>query len=330
MTLAIESSKTLVHYRFSTYELIPLAVAIVFYYALPDYLPVGSAICVTAIFALSLDLVVGYAGIVTLGHSVFFGIGAYTAALLSKQGWGEPISAVITGAVVSAFFALVSGPLLLRLRGLPLIMVTLGVASVISEAANKLSWLTGGNDGLPGLTFDPVFKIFPWSIDGRTAYLYALAWLILVLIVARTVVSSSFGVALQGIRQNELRMRLIGAPVLGQLVVAYALSAGIAGVAGALYAQSNGFVGLEALSVDQGVFGLAMIVLGGIGRLYGAIVGAAVYMVVQYAAQQWDPYYWMLAIGIMLVLVVRFSRGGILGALDVVWAELTRRLEAHR
>jgi branched-chain amino acid transport system permease protein len=329
MTLAIESSKTLAHYRFSIYELIPLAVAIVFYYAMPDYLPLGSAICVTAIFALSLDLIIGYAGIVTLGHSMFFGIGAYTAAFLSKQGWGEPISAVIAGAVVSALFALLSGPLLLRLRGLPLIMVTLGVASVLAEAANKLSWLTGGNDGLPGLTFDPVFKIFPWSLDGKTAYLYALAWLILILIVARTVVSSSFGVALQGIRQNEFRMRLMGAPVLGQLVVAYALSAGIAGVAGALYAQSNGFVGLEALSVDQGVFALAMIVLGGIGRLYGAIVGAAVYMVVQYAAQQWDPYYWMLAIGIMLVLVVRFSRGGILGALDAVSAGLKRRLEAH-
>ena len=330
MTLAIESSKTLTQYRLSPGELVPLAVAIAFYYALPDYLPLGSAICVTAIFALSLDVVIGYAGIVTLGHSVFFGIGAYTAALLSKQGWGEPISTVVAGAVLSAFFALLSGPLLLRLRGLALIMVTRGVASVVSEAANKLSWLTGGTDGLPGLTFDPVFKIFPWSIDGKTAYLYALAWLIFVLILARTVVSSSFGVALQGIRQNELRMRLIGAPVLGQLVVAYALSAGIAGVAGALYAQSNGFVGLEALSVDQGVFGLAMIVLGGIGRLYGAIVGAAVYMVVQYAAQQWDPYYWMLAIGIMLVLVVRFSRGGILGALDIVLARLMRRLEARR
>jgi branched-chain amino acid transport system permease protein len=124
-------------------------------------------------------------------------------------------------------------------------------------------------------------------------------------------------------------MRLIGAPVLNQLVAVYALSAGVAGVAGALYAQSNGFVGLEALSVDQGVFALAMIVLGGIGRLYGAIVGAVVYMVVQYAAQQWDPYYWMLAIGIMLVLVVRFSKGGILGALDEVLAGLKRRLEAR-
>jgi branched-chain amino acid transport system permease protein len=329
MTLAIESSKALVQYRFSTVELIPLAVAIAFYYALPDYLPLGTAICVTAIFALSLDLVIGYAGIVTLGHSVFFGIGAYSAALLSRNGWGEPVSTVIAGAAVSAFFALLSAPLLLRLRGLPLIMVTLGVASVVSEAANKLSWLTGGNDGLPGLTFDPVFRMFAWSIDGKTAYLYALAWLFVVLIVARTVVSSSFGVALQGIRQNELRMRLIGAPVLSQLVAVYALSAAVAGVAGALYAQSNGFVGLEALSVDQGVFALAMIVLGGIGRLYGAIVGAAVYMVVQYAAQQWDPYYWMLAIGIMLVLVVRFSRGGILGALDVVSARLKRRPEAR-
>jgi len=159
MTLAIESSRALVQYRFSTFELIPLAAAIVFYYALPDYLPLGNAVCITAIFALSLDLVIGYAGIVTLGHSVFFGIGAYTAALLSRSGWGEPVSIVIAGAVLSAFFALLSGPLLLRLRGLPLIMVTLGVASVVSEAANKLSWLTGGNDGLPGLTFDPVFKM---------------------------------------------------------------------------------------------------------------------------------------------------------------------------
>lgn len=330
MTLAIDSSKTLVQYRFSAYELIPLAVAIAFYYVLPDYLPLGTAICVTAIFALSLDLVIGYAGIVTLGHSVFFGLGAYTAALLSRAGWAEPISVVIAAATLSALFALLSGPLLLRLRGLPLIMVTLGVASLVAEAGNKLSWLTGGNDGLPGVTFDPVFKTFGWSIDGKTAYLYALAWLVAMLIVARTVVASSFGVALQGIRQNELRMRLIGAPVLGQLVLIYALSAGIAGVAGALYAQSNSFVGLEALSVDQGVFALAMIVLGGIGRLYGAIVGAAVYMVVQYAAQQWDPYYWMLAIGVMLVLVVRFSRGGILGALDALSAALKSRSEARR
>jgi branched-chain amino acid transport system permease protein len=185
MTPAIESSKALVQYRFSAYELIPLAVAIVFYYAFPDYLALGSAICVTAIFALSLDLVIGYAGIVTLGHSVFFGIGAYAAALLSRHGWSEPVSIVIAGAALSAFFALLSGPLLLRLRGLPLIMVTLGVASVVSEAGNKLSWLTGGNDGLPGLMFDPVFQMFPWSIDGKTAYLYALVWLILVLIESR-------------------------------------------------------------------------------------------------------------------------------------------------
>ena len=330
MTLAIDSSKTLVQHRVSPYELIPLAAAIAFYYVLPDYLALGTAICVTAIFALSLDLVIGYAGIVTLGHSVFFGLGAYTAALLSQQGWREPISIVIAGGALSALFALLSGPLLLRLRGLPLIMVTLGVASVVYEAGNKLGWLTGGNDGLPGLMFDPIFGIFPWSIDGKTAYLYALAWLVLMMIAARVVVSSSFGVALQGIRQNELRMRLIGAPVLGQLVAVYTLSAAIAGVAGVLYAQSNGFVGLETLSVDQGVFALAMIVLGGIGRLYGAIVGAAVYMVVQYSAQQWDPYYWMLAIGVMLVLVVRFSRGGLLGALDAASSALKRRLGSRR
>src|SRR5579872_852965 len=146
MTSRLDTSKALVRYRFSPYELFPLGAALAFYFVFPGYLAFGAAICVTAIFALSLDLVIGFAGIVTLGHSVFFGIGAYAAALAARAGWSEPVS--MAGALIAGAFALASGSFLLRLRGLPLIMVTLGIASVVYEAANKLSWLTGGNDGL--------------------------------------------------------------------------------------------------------------------------------------------------------------------------------------
>lgn len=314
--LSLETSKTLVRHRISAWELLPVLALVVVFYAFPDNLTFATAVIVVALFALSLDLVIGFAGIVTLGHSIFFGIGAYSAGLLSRGGYQEPISIVFIAALVAGAFALLTGPFILRLKGLPLIMVTVGLAALAHEAGNKMHWLTGGHDGLPALRFDPILGMFRWSIFGTSSYVYAAVWLVLVFIVVRVIVSSSFGVSLQGIRQNELRMKVLGAPVLSQLVVAYAISAAIAGIAGALYAQTNGFVGLETVSVDQGVFALVMIVLGGIGRLYGALLGAVVYMYVQYAAQQLDPYYWMFAIGILLVLVVRFSKDGLLGLLE--------------
>ena len=325
----LASSKTLMRYAFSWWELTPLVVAVACYFMFPDYHVLGASVCVMAIFALSLDLVIGFAGIVTLGHSVFFGIGAYAAALASRNGWHEPISIVALSAAAATIVAALSGPFVLRLKGLPLIMVTMGIAAIGFEAGNKLSWLTGGTDGLPGLVFDPIFGRFRWGMNGSSAFVYVLIWAVVIVVVARTVVASSFGVALQGIRQNELRMRVMGAPVLRQLVIIYAFSASIAGIAGALYAETNSFVGLETLSVDMSVFALAMIVLGGIGRLYGALAGATVYMIVQYSASQWDPYYWMLVIGIMLVVVVRFGKGGLLGIAADTLAALRHRQEAR-
>ncbi|MEC7763006.1 MAG: branched-chain amino acid ABC transporter permease [Pseudomonadota bacterium] len=316
------NARFLNRHRFSLWELVPLIVAIGCYYLFPGYLTLGAAVLVMAIFAVSLDLVIGYAGIVTLGHSVFFGVGAYGAAKLSIAGIDTPIAAALIAGAMAAVLAVLTGPFVLRLKHLPLIMVTVAIAAIAHEAANKMSWLTGGHDGLPNLAFEPVLGLFNWSIWGTTSYLYVLAWLVLLVIISRIVVSSSFGMALQGIRQNELRMRVMGAPVLKQQVIIYTYSAFLAGIAGALYAQTNNFVSLETLTVDLGVFALAMIVLGGLGRIYGAIIGAAVYMIVQYLAQQWDPYFWMLAIGVLLVLVVRFGKGGLLGIGEKAWLRL--------
>lgn len=308
----IATSTTLVRYRFRYRDLAPWLAAVTAFYFFPDYLVFGTSVLVMVIFALSLDLVIGFAGILTLGHGVFYGIGAYAAGLITLAGWREAISGALFGGAVATAFALITAPIVLRLRGLPLIMVTLGLASIVAEAANKASWLTGGHDGLQGITIAPLFGAFDWSLTGDTSYLYALAWLAVLFLLLRVIVCSPFGVALQGIRENVARMRVIGAPVLAQMVLAYAISAGLAGIAGALSAQTNAFVSLEVLNLDLSLYALAMLVLGGIGELYGAMLGAVVYMAVQYFAQQWDPYYWMFAIGFLLILVVRAGGGGLI------------------
>jgi branched-chain amino acid transport system permease protein len=309
----IAESATLTRYRFQWLEVLPLAAALAAYFLFPDYLVFGAAVLVMAIFAISLDLVIGFAGILTLGHGVFYGVGAYAAGLITFVGWREPITSALLGAAIAAAFAAATGPFVLRLKGLPLVMVTLSIGFIVLEAANKASWLTGGHNGLQNIEIAPILGRFEWSIYGDVSYLYVLAFLVVVVVAARIVVSSPFGVALQGIRENEARMRVIGAPVLAQLVLAYTISAFVAGLAGALSTQTNAFVSLDVLSLDLSIYALAMLVLGGIGRLYGALIGAVVYMGVQYFTQQWNPSYWMFSIGILLILVVRFGRGGLLG-----------------
>jgi branched-chain amino acid transport system permease protein len=306
-------SATLTRYRFQWPEVLPLAAALAAFFLFPDYLVFGAAVLAMAIFAISLDLIIGFAGILTLGHGVFYGVGAYAAGLITFVGWHEPISSALLGAAIAATFAAATGPFVLRLKGLPLVMVTLSIGFIVLEAANKASWLTGGHNGLQNIEIAPILGRFEWSIYGDVSYLYVLAFLVVVVLAARIVVSSPFGVALQGIRENEARMRVIGAPVLAQLVLAYAISAFVAGLAGALSTQTNAFVSLDVLSLDLSIYALAMLVLGGIGRLYGALIGAVVYMGVQYFTQQWNPSYWMFSIGILLILVVRFGRGGLLG-----------------
>jgi len=311
----VRGSEALDRFRFRWAESLPVLAALAAYFLFPNYLVFAASVMVMALFALSLDLIIGFAGILTLGHGVFFGLGAYSAGLIALGGLREPITNALVGAAIAAVAAFLMGPFVLRLRGLRLIMVTLSIGSIALEAANKASWLTGGHDGLQNIEFARIFGHFEWSLDGSTAYLYVLAWITLALLAARTLVSSPFGLALQGIRENETRMRVMGSPVRLQLTLIYAISAFIAGLAGALSAQTNAFVSLDSLSLDLSIYAIAMLVLGGIGRLYGAVLGAVVYMSVQYFTQEMNPSYWMFAIGALLMLVVRFRRGGLLGLL---------------
>jgi branched-chain amino acid transport system permease protein len=295
--------------------LVPIAA----FFVLPGYLVLGSQILIMALFALSLDLILGYAGIVSLGQAAFFGIGAYTAGLLAVHGWGEPLSGLVAGGVVAALAGFVVSFLVVRGEDLARLMVTLGIGLLLFAAANREAFLTGGVDGLSGVAMGKLLGLFAFDIGGKTAYLYSLAVLFAAFLFLRRLVASPFGLSLRGIRENKHRMPAIGAPVRRRLVAAFTIGAGVAGIAGALLAQTTQFVGLDTLGFNRSAELLIMLVLGGAGRLYGAIIGTVVFMIAQdYLAGQ-NPVYWQFWLGLLLVMFVFFARGGILGALEAVW-----------
>jgi len=286
---------------------------VVFYFVLPGHLVLGSQLFISALFALSLDLVLGYAGIVSLGHAAFFGAGAYTAGLLAVHGWGEPISGLLAAALVAALLGLLTSPLLVRGESLTRLMVTLAVGFVVHEAANRASSITGGTDGLSGVVISPLLGVFAFDLVGRTAFVYAVTVTLVCLLCVRQVVRSPFGLSLRGIRDNERRMPAIGAPVQRRLTLALVISAALAGVAGGLSAQTTAFVGLEAASFERSASVLVMLILGGTGHLYGAFVGTFAYMLLREAFSDVHAAYWPFWVGLSVALIGLFAPGGVLG-----------------
>jgi branched-chain amino acid transport system permease protein len=310
--------------RWQWYEPLFWLGAIAWYFLLPTYLPLGTQILCAALFALSLDLILGYGGIVSLGHTTFFGIGAYTAGLLAKHGWGEPITCLLAGGVLAALAGWVCSFVIMRVQGVALLLVTLGINLVLYEAANKAYTITGGADGLQGISFAPLFGRFDYDIYGRVSFVYTLVVVFLLYLAARRIVYSPFGLALKGMRENWKRMPALGAALRRHGALIFILSAAIAGVAGALLAESVQFVALDSLSVQRSVDVLTMLIVGGTGVLYGSFVGATVYMVVRDQLSAFNPAYWYFWIGLILVVVVLFTRNGVVGALSDL-AEWIRR-----
>jgi len=285
------------------------------YFAFPDDLALLSQIVITALFAVSLDLILGYAGIISLGHAAFFGIGAYAAGLLAQHGWGDPISGLLVAGLIAALAGFITSFLVLRGADLTRLMVTLGVASMLYVAANKLTSVTGGLDGLQGVEVKPLLGLFAFDLYGKTAYIYCLVVLFGLFWIARRIVHSPFGLSLQGIRQNVLRMPALGIPVNARLVAVYTLGAAYAGVAGALLTQTTQFVSIDVLSFSRSAELLLILVLGGTGSLYGALLGAIVFMVAHQLLSGVNPQYWQFWLGLVLIVVVLFARDGIMGAL---------------
>jgi branched-chain amino acid transport system permease protein len=315
-------------HRIRAWEPLPWILALGFYFAFPNHLGFGTELLITILFALSLDLALGYAGIVTLGHAAFFGAGAYTVGLLAHHGiWNEPISSLVLAAAVAAALGLISGLILLRTTGLTLLMLTLCIMAMLEESANMGEKYTGGFDGLPNLPIPPVLGLFEFNaLYPRVQYIYVLIILLVCFIFVRTLVYSPFGQSLTGIRENVLRMHAVGAPVNWRLVTCYTISAAIAGIAGAAWAQANGYANLTSLGLDRAATVLIILVLGGYGRLYGAFIGAVVYMALSHFLAKFYPTAWQLGLGLMLMMIALFARNGILG----LWDNLTSRLFSRR
>jgi branched-chain amino acid transport system permease protein len=306
-------------------EWLPWVAALACFFLLPEYLSLGARILIYILFALSLDLILGYTGIITLGHSAFFGLGAYVAGILgAKAGVTDPFLQLAGAALAAAVLGAATGAVILRTRGLTLLMLTLAITSILLEIANKASWLTGGADGLSGVRVDPILGQFRFDLFGKTAFLYCLATLFVAWWLLRRLIYSPFGAMLTGIRENKARMDAVGAPVYRRLVLVYTLSATMAGVAGALLTQTNQFVGLNVLGFEPSGELLVMLILGGVGRLYGAFVGPVAYLVAQDFLAKQFPEYWYFGIGALLVVVIMFARGGIVGIADAVLARLRR------
>jgi branched-chain amino acid transport system permease protein len=298
-------------------EIVPWALIVAAYFLFPDRMTFGTQVLIMILFALSLDLILGYAGIVTLGHAAFFGIGAYTVAILSARlGWGEPISSLLLAAIAAAIVGLISGWFLLRYSGLTLLMLTLATAVLIQEFGNYRADITGGYDGVPGMEIWPLLGRFKNDLFGHNYYIYTALVLFVAFFAVRRIVYSPFGQALVGIRENVRRMHAIGSPVHWRLVTVYTIAAGIAGMAGALFAQSTAYTTLGVFDFDNSAKVMVILILGGTGRLYGPFFGAAIYMILEDEFSKAFPEYWQFGIGLVLVLAVLFARRGLLGLLE--------------
>jgi len=314
-------------HRLRWWEVLPWVAAIAFYFVVPDYLSFGTELLILVLFALSLDLALGYAGIVTLGQAAFFGTGAYTVGLLAFHGiWTEPITSLLIAALAAAVVGLLSGLVLLRTRGLTLLMLTICIMALLEQSANMAHDYTGGFDGLASLAIAPVFGVFEFNpLYLNTQFLYSLAVVLVCFLFLRTLVYSPFGQSLTGIRENVLRMYAVGSPVRRRLVICYTISAAIAGVAGGLWAQTNAYVNLSVLSLDRAATVLIVLILGGYGRLYGAFIGAVVYLALEHFLARIYPTAWQLGLGVLLVLIALFARKGFLGLGETLWRSYLQR-----
>ena len=277
----------------------------------------GSQVAITMIFALSVDLLVGFAGIVTLGHAVFFGLGAYTVGVASAHiGWTEPLSGLLLAAAVAALLGAATGVLVLRTRGLGQLMLTMAFASMVYEIANRAKPITGGADGLQGMVIAPILGLFDFDIFGFIAFVYTLAVLLLVVVFAVLMTRSPYGRSLVGIRENRVRMQAIGTGVQHRLLSIYIVSAALAGIAGALLAQTSQFVGLNVLHFSLSGEILIIVALGGAGRLWGALLGAVVFTLFKDRLSALDPAYWYFWLGLLLAAIVLFAPKGLIGLVD--------------
>lgn len=294
--------------RWRIWEIALWLIAIAMIFVLPSKMLILTEIAILALFAISLDLILGYAGIVSLGHTAFFGLGAYAAGLLARDLVSEPVTGLVFAGLVSGLFGFATSFLVLRGSDLTRLMTTFGVAMLLAEVANQAAWLTGGADGLSGVTITPILGLFEFDLWGRTGYIYALLVLMALTYIARRIVHSPFGLSLKAIKRNSRRAAMLGISADRRIVVIYTLSAAYAGIAGALLTQTTSFVSPDVLAFHRSADVLLVLVIGGVGYLYGGLVGAVIFSVLRDWLSVITPQYWMFWIGLILIVIVLVGR----------------------
>lgn len=294
--------------RWRWWEVALLAALAASWFALPGHALLGNEIAILALFALSLDLILGYAGIVSLGHAAFFGVGAYGAALFAKHVMPDPLVGLAVAMAAAALLGLLTSAFILRGTDLTRLMVTLGVAAVLYELANRFDQLTGGADGLQGVVIGPLPGGLEFDLAGRVAWGYSLAVLVLALLLCRRLVHSPFGVGLQALRDNRLRASALGLNVNARLVAVYTIAAALAGAAGALLAQTTGFASLDVLDFHRSADVMLVVVIGGAGWLWGGVLGAIAFKLLHDLIAAWTPQYWTFWLGLFLVVLMLVGR----------------------
>jgi len=297
---------------------------LVAFFAFPDRRLFASQVFVYGLFALSLDLILGYAGVLSLGHAAFFGVGAYTAGLLARLGWTEPLSGLVAAGIAASALGYAAGALVVPGADLSRLMVTLGIGFTLLEVANQASSITGGVDGLSDMRPGTLFGKLAFDMAGTTAFLYAFTVLFVFFVFARGLVRSPFGLVLRGIRENARRMPAVGVNVNRRLRAVFGLAAGMAGVAGAVLAQTTQFVGIDTLGFQRSAEILIIVAFGGPGRLYGALMGVTAFLLAQDYLSGISPVYWQFWLGAVLVLLVLLAPGGLAGALEILYQRARR------
>jgi branched-chain amino acid transport system permease protein len=297
-----------------------LALAVVGFLLMPNMLALLTRMISIMLLVLALDLVTGYAGIATLGHAALFGAGAYAAGIAAAHyGVNDPLLMLVIGAIAGAVAGLICGAVILRGRGLTQLVLSIAIVQLAHEAGNKASSITGGTDGLSGIAPAPLFGMFRFDLFGRTSFWFAVALLIVVVLVLRVLMRSPFGMLCRGIKEDPVRIQSMGISVNGTLLRLYVISGIVAGLGGALSAIATRVVGLDSLSFNLSANALVMLVLGGVGNLAGAIVGTVIFVLFENQVSAISPFHWLILVGLLLVIVVLFAPQGLTGLVERLW-----------
>lgn len=299
------------------------------YVFLPNDLALLTRITGAALFVMSLYLVTGVCGVASLGHAVLYGAGAYTAGYLCLSGLTDPVALIAAGAAAGSLAGFVFGLIVLQTTGLAQLVLSIALVQLTHEAANKASGITGGSDGMIGITPSRLLGVFSFDFYGRTAYLFGLALLLIAFAVLRRIVRSPFGLLCRGIMEDRVRIGAMGAFSFPALLKMYAISGAVAGAGGALVAITTGVVGLDSVSFEWSAEALVMLVLGGASSLYGALVGTVVFMAFEHLVSAASPFHWLIIVGALLIAVVLFLPEGLRSFPATLWRQL-RRIQHDR